>query len=102
MSSLSSADRPWPGAHGAPNSGWQRCLGARAPDARGRGDGRLAELLRRNLDDKQVIDALFLATMTRLPTDAQRRKVLEAIAAEPGLVGVTARFAKARLALRAK
>jgi hypothetical protein len=30
------------------------------------------------------------------------QRVLEAIAAEPGLVGITARFAKARLALRGK
>jgi hypothetical protein len=33
---------------------------------------------------------------------AEAMKVLEAIAAEPGLVGVAARFAKARLAPRAK
>lgn len=33
---------------------------------------------------------------------AKAQQVLEAIANEPGLVGITARFAKARLALRSQ
>lgn len=43
--------------------------------------GRLAALLRSGKSDGEVVDQLFLATLARRPTVAQRRAVDEALAA---------------------
>lgn len=42
-------------------------------------DGRLARLLRRHASDDPVLDELFLATLSRLPTSEQRARVRQAL-----------------------
>jgi hypothetical protein len=45
------------------------------------GDGRLMKLLAAEKDDAKVLDELFLASLGRLPTDAQREAVSKALKA---------------------
>lgn len=46
-------------------------------------DGRAAALARANLPPRQVVDELYLATLSRFPSDAERRAMLSAFAPEP-------------------
>src|SRR5262249_45466904 len=45
-------------------------------------EGRLAKLLKAKRPEGEVIEELFLASLSRLPGDAQRRKVRQALAEE--------------------
>jgi hypothetical protein len=55
-----------------------------APPARGAAVGRLDrlldELLKSKRSDEQVLEALYLATLARLPTEAEMKPILEHVA----------------------
>ena len=47
-------------------------------------DGRLATMLQRQEDRRQIVEELFLATLSRMPTEANRTAVGKALAADEG------------------
>jgi hypothetical protein len=44
------------------------------------GNGRLARLLKDNKPDAEILDELFLATLTRLPSEKERDAIRQALA----------------------
>jgi hypothetical protein len=44
------------------------------------GEGRLARLLKEKKSDEEVVEELFLATLSRLPSEAQKTKVKQSLA----------------------
>jgi plasmid stability protein len=70
------------------------------------GEGELVSMLSQTLGEATARDVLAAALATlgirrRVMTVAQALDALELIAAQPGIVGMTARFAKSRVHLTA-